>query len=233
MKISPSILATKLSRIGEAVSSLDKSYIDYIHIDVMDGHFVPPITFGEQVTSAVKTETDIPLDIHLMVQNPSLEVPKYYEMNPYCITFHRETTDFPIRLLSDIRKNNIKSGLAINPATPLSQIEELYMYFDLLLIMSVEPGYYGQPFIQESFQKIKQFVQLRERLSQKTGHYAFLQVDGGVNENNVQKLEELGVDIIVTGSYLFKSDDPNEIAKKIKTQNKVNKNGKIIPSKLF
>ena len=208
MKISPSILAANLTRLSEALGRLDRNVADFIHLDIMDGHFVPPLTFGEQISAAIKKETTIELDVHLMTENPEREVLKYIPLEPHNITFHYETTSFPIRLAEQIRKSGIKAGLALNPVTPIEVIKELYTFFDLFLIMTVEPGYYGQSFLSNGLKRIAEFNALRKVLSQETDHFPLLEVDGGVNAENASLLREAGVDIAVAGSFVFKSDDP-------------------------
>lgn len=217
MKVSPSVLAARLTSLAQVVSSLDTKQTDFIHMDVMDGHFVPPLTFGEDICRMLQSETTIPLDIHLMVSRPEREVPKYFDMQPYNITFHYEATDFPIRLLQEIRSHNIKAGIALNPKTPVDVLHELYPYVDLVLLMTVEPGYYGQSFLANGFEKISQFQKLKkERFALGYTHNVELEVDGGINEKNISRLKESGVDIVVAGSYVFKAQDPNERIRQLK-----------------
>ena len=213
MKVSPSILAAPLTELGSALRQLDPGLISFIHLDIMDGHFVPALTFGEAVSAAVKKETNIPLDVHLMVSHPHVEVPKYFPLKPHNITFHYEATSLPVRLAESIREQGILSGLALNPGTPVEVIEELYPFFDLLLIMTVEPGFYGQPFLPTSWARIERLVKMRERLSKTYNHHMLFEVDGGVNEQNCKRLRELGIDMVVAGSFVFKSEDPNERAR--------------------
>ncbi|MDF3821500.1 ribulose-phosphate 3-epimerase [Leptospira sp. 96542] len=210
MKISASILATKITGLSSEIPTYKKESIDYIHIDVMDGNFVPQISFGEAITKEVGSLTDIPLDVHLMVKNPELHVPKYFEMKPYCITFHIETTNFSVRLAEEIRKQGIKVGVSLNPQTPPESISQILPYLDLVLLMTVDPGFYGQSFVKSGFSKI-------ETIRKMTKPYGIeLEVDGGVNESNIGKLAELGVDLCVVGSGLYKTGNPNEQGKKLK-----------------
>ncbi|MDH5719643.1 MAG: ribulose-phosphate 3-epimerase [Spirochaetia bacterium] len=208
MKISPSILAANLTKLSESLGKLDINAADFIHLDIMDGHFVPPITFGEQISAAIKKETTIALDVHLMTSNPEAEVLKYIPLEPHNITFHYEATKFPVRLAEQIRKSGIKPGIALNPSTPIAVIKDIYTFFDLFLIMTVEPGYYGQSFLPNSLARIAEFNELRKSLSEKTDHFPLLEVDGGVNADNAVMLREAQVDIAVAGSFVFKSDDP-------------------------
>ncbi len=210
MKISASILATQLSSLATVVPKFKPKAIDYIHMDIMDGNFVPQISFGEALTEEVGKLTKIPLDVHLMVNNPEKHVPNYYRLKPEFITFHREATDFPIRLAEDIRKNGIKAGIALNPATPVKMIQDCLPYIDLILIMTVEPGFYGQSFVKSGLEKINRAKEL-------IGSYPIqLEVDGGVNANNIERLSDIGVNICVAGSAVFKTGKPNESALSLK-----------------
>lgn len=204
MKISPSILAADLTDLKRILETMDPEIVDLIHIDVMDGHFVPAISFGELYTSTVKKHTPIPLDVHLMVTNPDLEIPKYYDLEPFNITFHLEATNFPIRLAQEIRKRGIRAGIALNPGTPIRDLEAVLDHIDLILLMSVEPGFYGQKFIPSVLDKIK------ECSSMIKGREILLQVDGGIGPENIRILNESGVHISVAGSAGFKGGDVNQ-----------------------
>ncbi|MCW7508904.1 ribulose-phosphate 3-epimerase [Leptospira levettii] len=210
MKISASILAAKLTGLSQELPTYKKDSIDLIHIDVMDGTFVPQISFGEAFTKEVKSHTDIPLDVHLMVSNPELHVPKYFDLKPYCITFHIETTNFSVRLAEEIRKAGIKVGVSLNPQTPPESISQILPYLDLVLLMTVDPGFYGQSFVKSGFEKIAAVRKLTKPYNIE------LEVDGGVNESNMEELAKLGVDITVVGSGLYKTGDPNAQGKKLK-----------------
>ena len=204
MKISASILATQITKLSTTLPPLSQDSIDYIHMDVMDGNFVPQISFGEAITAEVKNLTNIPLDVHLMVINPEREVPKYYKYKPEYITFHIETTSFGVRLAEDIRANGSKVGISLNPSTPISLIENLLPYIDLVLLMTVDPGFYGQSFVKSGMNKISKTKELLK------GTNILLEVDGGVGLGNIQELSSLGVDICVAGSAVFKNGDPNQ-----------------------
>lgn len=210
MKLSASVLAASITSLERVLPELKPTLIDYIHIDVMDGNFVPQISFGESITKEISTLTKIPLDVHLMVQTPEKEVPKYFSLKPEFITFHIETTHFSVRLSDSIRAQGIKVGVALNPATPLTSIEHLLDYIDLILIMTVDPGFYGQSFVKGGFEKI---ARAKELIGNKN---ILLEVDGGVGVNNIHTLGELGVDICVAGSAIFKNGEPNQNAKNLK-----------------
>ncbi|MCE9500781.1 MAG: ribulose-phosphate 3-epimerase [Leptospira sp.] len=210
MKISASILAGKLTALSETVPGFEKSAIDLIHMDIMDGNYVPQISFGEAFTSEISKLSDIPLDVHLMVKNPELEVPKYYQFKPYCITFHVETTNFGIRLANEIKSQGIKAGISLNPGTPVESLVPLIPYVDLILVMTVEPGFYGQSFVKNGINKIENVRKLIQ------GFDVELEVDGGVNPDNIKELQKAGVGICVVGSALFKGGNPNESARRLK-----------------
>ena len=210
MKISASVLAGQLTALAESIPGYDRSVIDLIHMDIMDGNYVPQISFGEAFTSEISKLTEIPLDVHLMVKKPELEVPKYYQFKPYCITFHVETTNFGIRLASEIRSKGIKAGVSLNPGTPVESIIPFLPYIDLVLIMTVEPGFYGQSFIKNGFEKIRKAHNLIR------DYKIELEVDGGVNMENIKELSESGVGICVVGSALYKNGNPAEAAKQLK-----------------
>ncbi len=210
MKISPSILAAKITNLGSIIPSLDPKHVDYIHLDVMDGNFVPQISFGEAVCKEVSELTKIPLDVHLMVNNPEVHVPKYFDLKPEIITFHLEATHFAVRLANEIRSKGIKAGVSINPGTTVESLEPLLPYIDLILIMTVEPGFYGQSFIKNGFEKIQKAKML-------IGNFPIvLEVDGGINISNIKKVSSLGVDMVVAGSAVFGGNNANEKSAELK-----------------
>lgn len=200
-----------MGNINTQLQDFSSECIDFIHIDVMDGHFVPPITFGEEFVKNLKTPPNIKLDIHLMVDNPEKEVPKYFIFNPYCISFHFEATKFPIRLCKEIQNQSILSGIAINPGTSIDLLEPILPFVDIILLMSVEPGYYGQKFLPTTFERLQKLNVLRQK-------YSFdIQVDGGVGKDNITELSQANVNIVAVASGLFKSKmDPNKSALELK-----------------
>ncbi|HDP80069.1 MAG TPA: ribulose-phosphate 3-epimerase [Spirochaetes bacterium] len=212
--ISPSIIATDLSTLGTAVSSFDPGTVDLLHVDVMDGHFVPNLTIGPGYIDCLKTHTDIPLDVHLMIDNPDSAAAAYIERKPWCVTFHCESTRFPVRLLRSAAEAGIKPGLSINPATPVDTLYDLAPYCGLILVMSVEPGFYGQAFLDHSLRRIEK---LREFLEQNgLGEHCLIQVDGGINERNIASVVMAGARIVVAGSAAFTGGDINKNVARLK-----------------
>jgi ribulose-phosphate 3-epimerase len=211
--ISPSIIAGDLSTIGSDIKTYDSDIIDMLHMDVMDGNFVPNLTFGPGFIENLTRHTKIPIDIHLMIEKPENSLKQYMELNPKYITLHYESTKFPARYLSLIREKGIGSGLALNPSTPLEAVFDLIEYCDMILIMSVDPGFYGQPFMKQSISRIGR---LKEHLLSNNFSKVKIQVDGGINEKNIKDVVSAGVDIIVAGNSLFKDGDINRNALKLK-----------------
>ncbi len=210
MKISISILAGPLIDLKRVLCDLDAQIVDFIHMDVMDGHFVPQLSFGESYTRQVSQHTNIPIDVHLMVSKPEQEVPKYFELRPRMISFHLEASHASVRLAQAIRKENIQAGVAICPATPVKMVEPLLDEIDLILLMSVEPGYYGQKFLPSSLERVKK---LRTLIGKRD---IALEIDGGVCEQNIASLAGVGVDIAVCGSACFSKSDANAAVQELK-----------------
>jgi ribulose-phosphate 3-epimerase len=211
--ISPSIIAGDLSTIGVDVETYNSDIIDMLHMDIMDGHFVPNLTFGPGFIENLKTHTKIPIDIHLMIEKPENSLKKYIELNPEYIAIHYESTKFHARYLNLIRENKINSGLALNPSTPIEAVFDLIEYCDMILIMSVDPGFYGQPFMKQSISKIGR---LKEYLLLNNFNKVKIQIDGGINEMNIKDVVSAGADIVVAGNSLFKEGDINQNVLKLK-----------------
>jgi ribulose-phosphate 3-epimerase len=210
VKIAPSILAADLCNIGSVLEILNRAKVPMIHVDVMDGHFVPNITFGLDFAQQLKRNVRIPLDVHLMVENPEFFSPQFLELGVEYLSFHLEATKHPQRLLSQIRTKT-KAGIVLNPATPLSSLEYLWGEFDFLLLMTVNPGYAGQKFLPQMENKIKEAKRIISDLNLKCE----LEIDGGVNLSNAPLIAKWGADILVLGAGIFAQPDPEKVLLKL------------------
>lgn len=213
-QISPSIIASDLTTLGNDVANFDHAIIDLLHIDVMDGRFVPNLTFGPGYIKMLMAHTNIPLDIHLMIENPDLAIAQYLELKPRYLTIHYESTRFPIRLLSLIRNSGIHAGISVNPATPIITIKDILPYLDLVLIMSVDPGFYGQRFLDIALSKIKELKDIVHAL--KLENQIIIQVDGGITEENIADVVKAGAGIIVAGNSAFSGGNVNQNVLRLK-----------------
>ncbi len=202
-KISPSILSADFGRLSEEVRAVEEAGADYIHIDVMDGHFVPNITIGPFVVAAVKKLTKLPLDVHLMIENPERYVGEFARAGADIITVHAEATNHLHALIMQIKELNKKAGVSINPATPVHSLGQVVADLDLVLVMSVNPGFSGQSFIPASINKIKKVRSVMD----KRGSKAELEVDGGIKVDNIGEVSRAGADVFVAGSAIYGSDD--------------------------
>jgi len=200
MKIAPSILSADFGRLADEVKAVCEAGADFIHCDVMDGHFVPNLTMGPMILEAVKKASRVPLDIHFMVENISFFVDMYKYLKPEFISFHIEEEKHINRVIQKIRNEGIRPAVVLNPATPVSLLEYIVADVDMVLLMSVNPGFGGQKFIPSVLDKIKE---LRD-LAKKKNPNLLIEVDGGVNDKNAKALKEAGADILVAGSYVFK-----------------------------
>jgi len=205
-KIAPSILSADIKKLGEDIQMLDQSEADWIHIDIMDGHFVSDITFGSNVVAAAKKITDLPLDVHLMVEEPEKMITKFIEAGATGITVHAETTKHLHRVMQDIKKQGAYPGVVINPGTPVSFIEPVLPIVDLVLVMTVNPGAGGQKFISEMVQKIEQLANYRREHDLDF----LIQVDGGINNETIQICHEADADVFVAGSNIFGAVSPED-----------------------
>ena len=201
--IAPSILPADGGRLGSEIAAVEKAGADWIHVDVMDGHFVPNITMGPAIIAALRKTTKLPFDVHLMIKNPDSYVESFAAAGADYITVHVEAATHLHRTVELIKKAGKKAGVSLNPATPLSSIEEILPDIDLLLIMSVNPGFGGQQFIKNSLVKIKRANKMLAELPQKP----LLEVDGGVNLSNISAIAQAGADVLVAGAAVFGTAD--------------------------
>ncbi len=202
MLVAPSILSADFGNLANDVKAICDAGCDLVHVDVMDGHFVPNLTIGPVVVSAVAKAATKPLDIHLMVENNTFFVDLFAPLKPGYITFHMEEEKHPHRLVQYIRELGIKPGVVLNPHTPAEAVEYLLQDLDMVLVMSVNPGFGGQKFIPNVVEKIKRLKALRDRINPD----CLIEIDGGVNDQNIEMLRDAGVDVCVAGSYVFKHD---------------------------
>ncbi|MCM2322233.1 MAG: ribulose-phosphate 3-epimerase [Oligoflexia bacterium] len=203
--LAPSILSADFSRLGEELREVEAAGADWLHVDVMDGHFVPNLTVGPLVVQALKPWTRLPLDCHLMVSRPEDWIDAFVQAGADIITVHAEATVHLDRLLNRIRESGCRAGVSVNPGTSLAAIEEILDLVDLVLVMSVNPGFGGQKFIESALSKIERLAELRSSLTRQDGF--LIEVDGGVNAENLGRLRRAGADVFVAGNAVFGTDD--------------------------
>jgi ribulose-phosphate 3-epimerase len=201
--LAPSILTADLSNLSQQIRLIEMSGADWIHCDIMDGHFVPNITFGPVLVKAVKKSTKLPVDVHLMIERPDLYLDDFRKAGADIISVHFEAVKHLNRTINKIKELGAKAGVVINPSTPVSFIKDVAEYIDLLLIMTVNPGFGGQKFITNSERRIKEAVELRNLTKSKF----LIEVDGGLSNKNINKVLKAGCDVFVTGSSIFRSDN--------------------------
>ena len=211
-RIAPSILSANFAKLGQEINDVIKSGTDIVHFDVMDNHYVPNLTIGPLVCEAIRPVTDAIIDVHLMVKPVDRIIPDFAKAGANIITFHPEGSEHIDRSLSLVRDSGCKSGLVFNPATPLDYLDHVMDKIDMILLMSVNPGFGGQKFIPETLNKLKIARQKIDAYYEKTGRQIWLEVDGGVNANNIAEIAKAGADTFVAGSAIFgagKDTDPN------------------------
>ena len=212
MLVSPSLLAADFSRLGEDINMINNSEADWLHLDIMDGVFVPNISFGFPVIQSVAKICRKPLDVHYMVVQPERWVEQTSKLGAMMMNVHYEACTHLHRTVEDIHNHNMKAGVTLNPSTPVCVLEDILKDVDMVLLMSVNPGFGGQKFIANTLDKTRKLCDMRERLNSK----ALIEVDGGVDANTAPQLADTGVDILVSGSYIFKATDPIATIKGLK-----------------
>lgn len=210
--IAPSILTAPFTRLYTALQMLELSEADYIHCDVMDGLFVPNISFGMPIIAEIKKNTSKPLDVHLMIVQPERYIKAFKDAGANILTIHQEACVHLERTLREIKQEGMKAGVALNPSTPVDTLQDVIHLIDLVLIMSVNPGFGGQKFIERTYHKI---VRMKE-LILKENASTLIEIDGGVTDINARKLVEAGADVLVAGNYVFSSPQPLQAIRKLK-----------------
>lgn len=211
--VAPSLLAADFLNLEKDIRMVNDSKADWFHVDVMDGHFVPNISFGFSIISQIKSIATKPLDVHLMISNPDQYIEEFKKSGADHLTVHYETCPHLHRSIYSIKENDMKAGVVINPHNPVNLLSDIVADVDIVLIMSVNPGFGGQRFIPSTYRRI---LELKELLFKKNSK-ALIEVDGGVDTTNAQKLIEAGADILVAGSFVFGSEDPGKTIEQLKS----------------
>lgn len=212
MKLAPSILSADFAKLLDDVKKIEAGGADYIHVDVMDGHFVPNISFGASVMKCLNGKTSVPYDVHLMIENPDDYIEDFVTAQTEYITVHQEACRHLHRTIQNIKSKGVKAGVSINPATPVETLSCILEDVDLVLIMSVNPGFGGQKFIPSAVSKVKELAALKKERNLNF----VIEIDGGVTLDNAKMLEEAGVELAVAGSAVFKTEDPAETVRRFK-----------------
>lgn len=212
VKLAPSILSADFGHLLDDIKKVEEAGVELLHIDIMDGHFVPNISFGPVVLNSIKGKTTVPFDVHLMIENPDQYVEEFVKSGAYIITVHEESTKHLHRTIQNIKSFGVKAGVSINPATSLSVLEEILPEIDMVLLMSVNPGFGGQSFINTTLDKIKR---LRGMIDNR-GLQIDIQIDGGVKLDNAAEIVNAGANILVAGSAIFNADNIHDTVRKFR-----------------
>ena len=212
MRITPSVLNADLSDLAGTLEKIPSS--DAVHVDIMDNHFVPNMTFGLPVVEALRRRTTLPMDIHLMVDNPDSYAPQFAEIGCESVTFHVEASGAPIRLARELRRLGARASMALKPATPIEPYADMLGELDQVLLMTVEPGFGGQKFLDLVLPKIRR----TRRLVAATGQDIWIQVDGGISVETISRCAEAGADVFVAGTAVFRADDPDQMVRQLREQ---------------
>lgn len=207
IKIAPSILASDFSKLGEEITRIEKAGADMIHIDVMDGHFVPNITVGPPVIKSLRKVTKLPFDVHLMIENADKHLDSFIDAGADIISVHIENNPHLHRTLQHIRQRNVRAAAVLNPTTPLNTLEMVLPFVDMVLLMTVNPGFGGQKYIEEMTEKIREL----RKMSDRRGLNLDIEVDGGIDTENVYRVTQAGANVLVAGSTVFNAPDAAEI----------------------
>lgn len=211
IQIAPSILSADFMRLGQEIHAAEEAGADLLHLDIMDGHFVPNITIGPAIVAAIRKITRLQLDVHLMIEDPDKYLPDFAKAGADYLTVHAEASVHLHRTVQWIREKGIKAGVSINPATPVSQLENIIAEIDLVLLMSVNPGFGGQKFIPATLKKIRKV----KEMIRASGSNALIEIDGGVKQDNAKEIADSGADILVMGSAFFESGDYKQTMEKL------------------
>lgn len=213
IKIAPSVLSADLLKLKDQIESIEKNKAELIHLDIMDGHFVPNITFGPVIVSTLQRITDLPLDVHLMIMNADNYIPQFARAGADYITVHQEAGPHLHRSIQLIKEQEVKAGVALNPATDLSTIEPMLPDLDLVLLMTVNPGFGGQTFIPLVLDKISKLSELKKR----NNYNLEIEVDGGINMDTVPDVVRAGAEVLVAGNAIFGNEDPGKACRQLKS----------------
>jgi ribulose-phosphate 3-epimerase len=209
-QVTPSVLNADLARLADEVARIPSA--DWVHVDVMDAHFVPNLTLGLPIVESLLKHTTLPLDCHLMIADPDRWAPSYAEAGAGSVTFHAEAAQSPLRVARSIRAAGARAGLALNPTTPIEPYEDLLGHVDMLLVMTIEPGFGGQPFLDEVLPKIRR---CRAAIAARDLD-VWLQVDGGVSAETIERCAEAGADVFVAGTAVYRADDPDRVVQQLR-----------------